>query len=462
MQLYNTLSRTIEEFNPLNPPHVGMYTCGPTVYDYTHIGHLRKYINDDILRRVLELNNYDVKQVMNVTDVGHLASDGDEGEDKLEKGAKKFGRSVLDVARFFEKDFFDSLDAVNIQRPTIVARATEHIQEQIELIGILEEKGYTYKTAQAIYFDVSKFPTYTALSRQKLEDKLTGARDDVIVDSKKRNPQDFALWFFTVGRFEDHALRWDSPWGTGFPGWHIECSAMAMKYLGLTLDIHTGGVDHIPVHHTNERAQSEAATGVDFVKYWVHHEFLMVDETKMSKSKGNFYTLSDVKERNISPLAFRYLTFQVHYRTEMNFTWKSLQSAQHTLERLYDIAFELPRTIGDGCIEYDRDFVDAVSNDLNMPKALALMWEMLRSDNLDKDKAASLYMMDKVFGLKIAQQVEAMRSIPDEIQTMVNEREQMRKHKRYTDADKLRKEIESKGYMIKDREDGSTQILKRV
>ncbi|HRN96315.1 MAG TPA: cysteine--tRNA ligase [Candidatus Levybacteria bacterium] len=462
MQLYNTLSRTLEEFEPLNPPHVGMYACGPTVYDYAHIGHMRKYINDDVLRRVLELNGYEVKHVMNITDVGHLASDGDEGEDKLEKGAKKFGKSVLDVAHFFEKDFWDALDAVNVKRPTIVARATEHIQDQIELIEILQEKGYAYKTAQAVYFDISKFADYTKLSGQQLEDKLEGARDDVVVDPKKRNPQDFALWFFTIGRFENHALKWESPWGTGFPGWHIECSAMAMKYLGLSLDIHTGGVDHIAVHHTNERAQSEAASGVQFVKYWVHNEMLMVDDAKMSKSKENFYTLSDFHKKSISPLAFRYLSFQVHYRTEMNFTWKSLQAAQHALERLYDVAQDLPQIGGAGCIEYDRDFQEAVSTDLNMPKALGLLWEMLRSKNTDKDKAASLYMMDQIFGFKIAEQVSAMRSIPSEITTVVHEREQMRKQKRYTDADKMRKEIEAKGYMIKDREDGTTQILKKV
>jgi cysteinyl-tRNA synthetase len=462
MQLYNTLSRSIEEFKSLEDTLVRMYACGPTVYDYAHIGHLRKYINDDILRRVLEQNGYTVKHVMNVTDVGHLASDGDEGEDKLEKGAKKFGRKVLDIARYFEKDFFDSIYSVNIQKPTVVARATEHIKEQIELIEVLQEKEYTYITPQAIYFDVSKFPQYTELSGQILEEQITGAREDVVVDTKKRNPQDFVLWFFTVGRFENHELRWESPWGIGFPGWHIECSAMAMKYLGLSLDIHTGGVDHIPVHHTNEKAQSEAASGVEFVKYWVHHEFLMVDSAKMSKSKENFYTLRDVEKKNISPLAFRYLTLQVHYRAEMNFTWKSLLAAQHALEHLYEIALSLPSIGGAGCIEYDRDFMDAVNTDLNMPKALSIMWDMLRSKNTDRDKAASLFMMDKVLGLYIHEQVIAMKTIPHDIEEMIEERRDLRKQKRYTDADKIRKALEEKGYMIKDREDGTTQILKKI
>ncbi len=462
MKLYNTLSRSIEEFQSLEDSAVRMYACGPTVYDYAHIGHMRKYINDDILRRVLEQNGYAVKHVMNVTDVGHLVSDGDEGEDKLEKGAKKFGKSVLDIARYFEKDFFESIHSVNIQQPSIVARATEHIKEQIELIEVLQEKGYTYTTSQAIYFDVSKFPAYTKLSGQDLDEQRTGARDDVVVDTKKRNPQDFALWFFTIGRFENHELKWNSPWGTGFPGWHIECSAMAMKYLGLQLDIHTGGIDHIPVHHTNEIAQSESASGVEFVKYWVHHEFLMVDSAKMSKSKENFYTLRDLDKKNISPLAFRYLTLQVHYRTEMNFTWKSLQSAQNALERLYEISLSLPVVGGAGCIEFDRDFMDAVNNDLNMPKALSIMWDMLRSDNSDRDKAASLYLMDNIFGFQIEAQVSAMKTIPHEITEMIQEREELRRQKRYTDADVMRKTLDQKGYVIKDKEDGTTQVLKKL
>ncbi len=462
MKLYNTLSRKIEEFTPQDSEEVKMYTCGPTVYDYTHIGHVRKYINDDVLRRVLESNGYGVRHVMNITDVGHLASDSDEGEDKLEKGAKKFGKSVLEVAQFFEKDFWQSIDAVNIKRPTIVARATEHISDQIELIQILEEKGFTYKTRQAIYFDVSKFPEYTKLSGQKLDEKKVGVREDVVVDAKKRNPQDFALWFFTVGRFADHALRWQSPWGEGFPGWHIECSAMSMKYLGATLDIHTGGIDHIPIHHTNEIAQSEAASGVEFVKYWVHHAFLLVDDHKMSKSKENFYTLDDLREKNISPMAYRYLTYQTHYRTEMNFTWKSLRAAQQALDRIYEIAQSFPSSVGSGCIDYDRDFTEAVNTDLNMPKAVAVLWEMLRSKNDDKDKAASLYMMDEILGLQIKEQVEAMRTVPEAVLELVKEREEMRRQKLYLQSDQLRKKIEDMGYVVKDRDEGKTQILKKV
>lgn len=462
MKLYNTLSHTIENFEPRDPSVVTMYACGPTVYDYTHIGHLRKYINDDLLRRALEMNGYDVRHVMNITDVGHLSSDADSGEDKLEKGAKKFGRSVLEVAKFFENDFFTSVKAVNIKDPSVVARATEHIADQIELIEILEEKGFTYTTNEAVYFDVAKFPDYGALARLDLESQMEGAREEVVVDPQKRNPQDFALWFMTVGRFADHALHWPSPWGEGFPGWHIECSAMSMKYLGPQLDVHTGGVDHIPVHHTNERAQSEAASGVEFVKYWVHHAFLQVEGTKMSKSKENFYTIHDLEKKHISPLAFRYLVLQTHYRAEMNFTWKSVAGAQNALERLYDIAQSFSSQQGDGCIEYDRDFEDAVSHDLNMPKALSIMWEMVRSKNSDHDKATSLYKMDEVLGLQIREQVEAMQSIPEEVKKLIEKREEVRNQKQYGESDILRKEIEKMGYMVKDRPDGSTQILKKI
>lgn len=462
MQLYNTLTRKIEEFYPLHEDFVRLYTCGPTVYDYTHIGHLRKYINDDILRRTLELDGYAVKHVMNITDVGHLASDADTGEDKLEKGAKKFGKSVLEVARFFESDFWQSLDSVNTERPTIVARATEHIKDQIELIEILEEKGFTYRTDQAIYFDVSKFPDYNRLSGQSLEEQMTGARDDVVVDTQKKNPQDFALWFFTVGRFADHALRWDSPWGEGFPGWHIECSAMAMSYLGPQLDIHTGGIDHIPVHHTNERAQSEAASGVEFVKFWVHHAFLLVDDEKMSKSLANFYTVKDLQEKKLSPLAYRYLVLQTHYRSEMNFTWKSLNAAQNALDHIYEIALSLGTEKGDGLIEYERDFLDALNLDLNAPKALSILWEMLRSKGADRDKLASLIYMDQVLGLKILEQVDAMQNIPPEIQALLAERQKARRDKKYGESDKIRTEIESKGYIVKDLDNNRTQILKKI
>ncbi len=334
LKLFNTLSRKIEEFSPINSPHVGMYSCGPTVYDYTHIGHLRKYVGDDILRRVLEVNGFEVKLVMNITDVGHLTSDEDSGEDKMEKGAKESGRSVWETAKYFEDYFWKSYEVVNIKRPNVVAKATEHIEKQIKLIQKLEKNGFIYQTEHAVYFDISKFQGYGKLTGQKLEEKETGARSEVFIDKGKKNPYDFALWFFTVGHYKDHVMKWPSPWGEGFPGWHIECSAMSMEYLGDSFDIHTGGIDHIAVHHTNEIAQSEAATGKPFVKYWVHHNFLIVDGEKMSKSKKNFYKIEDVIGKGFDPLALRYLFLTSHYRDQLNFTWESLNAAQNALNNL--------------------------------------------------------------------------------------------------------------------------------
>ncbi len=462
MKLYNTLGRSIEEFEPINPPHVGMYACGPTVYDYSHIGHMRKYINDDILVRILRANNYDVRHVMNVTDVGHLSSDADTGEDKLERGAKKLGKSVLEVAKFFENDFWKSLAAVNIKKPDIVALATEHTDDQIALIEILMRKGYTYKTSQAIFFDVSKFPDYTKLSGQSLDDKMTGARGDVVVDRQKKNPADFALWFFTVGKFKDHVLRWKAPWGEGFPGWHIECSAMSMKYLGLSFDIHTGGIDHIPVHHTNEIAQSEAATGQKFVKYWVHYAHLMVEGEKMSKSLGNFIRINDLVQKGFNPIAFRYLTYQTHYRAEMNFTWEALEGAQVALNKIYEAASEFTEIHKHSDIEFERDFLDAASQDLNMPKALGILHDMLRSNLPDPIKAATLYKMDEVLGLKINQYSKRIINIPDEVMAMVNERNELRKMGKFMRADHMRAKIEKKGYIVEDVDKKRSKIIRKI
>ncbi len=427
-----------------------MYACGPTVYDYTHIGHMRKYIGDDILRRNLQ-RHWEVKHVMNVTDVGHLSSDADTGEDKLEKGAKKFGKNVLELARFFEEDFNRCVKKENILPPTITARATEHIEDQVALISELVQKGFTYQTSQAIYFDVTKFPDYAKLSKQDLDDKITGARDEVVIDREKKHPADFALWFFTIGRFKDHVLRWPSPWGEGFPGWHVECSAMAMRYLGPTIDIHTGGVDHISIHHTNEIAQSECATGQEFVRFWIHHEFLSVNGEKMSKSLGNIYTLKDLQDKGFNPLAFRYLTYQTHYRTAMNFTWEALEAAQSALEKLYEIVSEFTQVHKDSDIEYERDFYDALDQDLNMPKALSVMWELLRTNKVDNaHKAATIREMDKVLGLRIFGKAKLTVQIPPRILQMANERDQLRYNKQYTQSDHMRARIEKMGYMVKD------------
>lgn len=449
LKLYNTLSRKIEDFTPLDPPKVTLYTCGQTVYDYTHIGHLSKYIGDDILRRVLEFNGYLVQHVQNVTDVGHLVSDGDEGDDKLEKGARERNLTVWEVAKFFEGYHFKSLDQVNCLRPSIIARATEHINEQIKLIEKLEKKGFIYQTPEAIYFDTLKFPEYGKLSGQKMGDKKIGVREDVRVDPNKKNPFDFALWFFTIGRFKDHIMRWSSPWGEGFPGWHIECSAMSMEYLGDTIDIHTGGIDHIPVHHENEIAESEAATDKLFVKYWVHHRFILVDGEKMSKSKKNFYTIDDIKNKGFDPLALRYLFLTAHYRDPINFTWKSLEAAANALDNLRGIArdWALPDI---GCAEYERQFEETINNDLNLPQALAVVWEMVKSDNPSSSKAQSLLKFDQVLGLNLDEYIAKKKEVPKEVMELVQAREQARKQKDFKKADELRKKVKKLGFKIED------------
>lgn len=449
LKLYNTLSRKIENFSPINPPNVGMYSCGPTVYDYTHIGHLRKYIGDDILRRILESDGYEVKHVMNITDVGHLVSDEDSGEDKIEKGARESGRTVWEVAKFYEDYFWKSVNTVNIKTPNIVAKATEHIKEQIKLIHRLEKNGFIYKTEHAIYFDTLKFSNYTKLSGQKLEEKETGAREDVFIDKQKQNPQDFALWFFTVGHFKDHVMRWPSVWGEGFPGWHIECSAMSMEYLGDSFDIHTGGVDHIPVHHTNEIAQSEGASGKPFVKYWVHHNFLVVDGEKMSKSKKNFYRIDEVVQKGFDPLALRYLFLTAHYRDKLNFTWESLQSAQNALNNLRGLVrdWEEPKI---GCAQYEQDFTEAINNDLNTPQAMAVMWELVKSDYPTSAKAQSLLKFDRVLGLKLDEYLGKPLEVPSDVMELVEERERVRKSGHFKQSDALRHEVRKLGFEIED------------
>ncbi len=456
LYLYNTLSRKKEEFKPINPPNVGLYTCGPTVYWSTHIGHMSKYAGDDILRRALIYNGYNVTHVMNITDVGHLTSDADEGEDKMEKGAKREGLTVWDIAKKYEKEFFDTMNSVNVLRPDIICRATEHIKEQIELIRRIEKNGYAYETDSAVYFDVSKFPEYGKLSGQKLSEKITGAREDVIVDPEKKNSYDFVLWFKRTGRFANHTMHWDSPWGDGFPGWHIECSAMSMKYLGESFDIHTGGIDHIGVHHPAEIAQSESATGKQFVKYWVHRVFITVDGKKMSKNLGNFYTLKDATDRKINPLAIRYLFLTTHYRTPLNFTWFSLEAAENALNKLYDAASQMgaPKS---GCPEFERQFLEAINDDLNTPKALAVMWDLIKSNYPPEAKKQTLLAMDKIFGLGLDKIKKKKKTIPQEIKDLAAAREKARQEKNWALADQLREKIEKAGFAVEDA-DGKTKI----
>lgn len=464
VKLYNTLTKKIEDFKPLNSSRVGIYSCGPTVYDYQHIGHMRRYVGDDILVRVLRENGYDVKHIMNITDVGHLVSDSDTGEDKMEKGAKKFGLSVWNIAKKFEKQFFESAQELNIQKPDTIMHATEYIKDQIELIQILEEKGYTYVIADGVYFDSTKFKNYGKLSGQNPSALKAGVRVEMV--EGKKHPTDFALWKFspsTNSGLPKRQMEWESPWGVGFPGWHIECSAMSMRALGPMLDIHTGGIDHIAVHHTNEIAQSEAASGKEFVQYWVHHGFLMVEGQKMSKSIGNIFTVQVVVQKNFDPLALRYLYLQTHYRQEMNFTWEALHAAQTALNRLRnDISlFDKPKI---GCAEFEGEFFDALNDDLNTPKALAIMWEMIRSDHPTSAKAESILRMDKILGLSLdtieRKQVQAeQEEIPSEVLALVKEREQLRKQKKFHLADGLRARIKKIGYEVIDKK-GETVIKK--
>ena len=461
MRIYNTLTRKIEDFKPLNPPLVTFYTCGPTVYDYTHIGQLRSYINTDILKRALLHEGFEIKHIINITDVGHLTGDDDSGEDKLEKGALEKGKSVWDIASFFTESFYKSIKDVNILPPLKFAKATEHIREMIDLIQKISDNGYAYETKEALYFDVSKFEDYGKLSGQKLEDKLQQARKEVHIDKDKKNPQDFALWFKKVKRFKDHTMHWESPWGIGFPGWHIECSAMSMKYLGDVIDIHSGGVDHIAVHHENEIAQSKAATGVDFVKFWFHNEFLLVDGKKMSKSLKNFYTTSDLKDKNIDPLAFRYLCLQTHYRQQMNFTWESIESANIAYKKLKDCVVEFKQKKKDAALseeklnineEFNKNFFDFISNDLQTPQAIAVMWEMLKSDLPNHFKLEHLLNFDKILGLSLDSAIP--EQVPNQVMNLAKERLQARKNNDFKMSDELRKKIKKLGYEIKDTKEG--------
>jgi len=470
MKLFNTFSREVEEFVPLKKGRVGLYTCGPTVYDYDHIGHGRKYTMDDLLRRFLTSLGYKVTHVQNITDVGHLVSDADEGEDKLEKGARNQGRTALEVADFFTTAHFSSMDKLNILRPDISCRATEHISEQIELVRKLVAKGFAYDTPEAVYFEVTKFPRYGQLFGQNLEDKMTAARGDVVTGDHKRSPVDFALWFKRVGRFADHQMHWESPWGDGFPGWHIECSAMSMKYLGDSFDIHTGGIDHIPVHHPNEIAQSEAATGKPFAKYWLHYSFLNVDGVKMSKSLNNFYRVEDIIEKGFSPLALRYFFLTAHYRTTQNFTWSAIASAQAAYDKLVEFVRNTQKTDSDRretlskeklkkLDQYRDRFNEAIGNDLNFPQALAVVWEMIKSNLPDRDKLELLLDWDQILGLSLEKinQVE----LPEAVAQLAMDREVLRKEGKFVEADELRMQMEKLGYTIKDTAHGPTLTIKQ-
>jgi len=456
IMLKNTLTKQKEALKPIKTGHVGLYACGPTVYWFAHIGNMRAFIFADVLHRVLEYNDLDVTMIMNITDVGHLVGDGNEGEDKMIVAMQREGKSAQEIAQFYADHFFEDLDRLNIQRADKYPKATEHIPEQIDMIKKLEENGFTYKTNDGIYFNTSKLPSYGQLSGQKAEEKLAGARIDM---GEKKLPTDFALWKFSPEGVQ-RQMEWDSPWGVGFPGWHIECSAMSTKYLGNLFDIHTGGVDHIPVHHENEIAQTLGSENTTQANTWMHSEFLTMDGGKMSKSLGNLYTIQDLADKGFDPLSYRYFVLGAHYSTKLNFTFDALLAAQNALHRLQDLvrAWDEPAI---GCAEFEQRFLDAVNDDLNTPQALAIMWEMVDSDYPTSAKAESLLKFDQVLGFRLADFVGKKLEVPKEVQDLVNEREKAREEKNFEESDRLRNEIEKRGFTVEDTSEGSKVVEKR-
>ncbi|MBI2546874.1 MAG: cysteine--tRNA ligase [Candidatus Aenigmarchaeota archaeon] len=471
LKLFNTLTRKKETFKPLKDRQVKLYTCGPTVYDYAHIGNMRAYVWEDLLRRVLEFNKFKVTHVMNITDVGHLTSDQDTGEDKMEVGAKREHKSAWEIAEFYTKEFIKDIEKLHILKPHIAPKATDHIQEQIELIKILEKKGHTYIISDGVYFDTSKLKDYGKLARLNVEGLKAGAR--VEMAEGKRNPTDFALWKFSP-KDQHRQMEWGSPWGTGFPGWHIECSAMSMKYLGTTFDIHTGGVDHIPVHHTNEIAQSEAATGKKFVNYWLHCNHLIVDGEKMSKSLGNFYRLKDITDRNYKPIHLRYFYTNSNYRSQLNFTFKGLDSAKKTVEGLFDFVRKLKDIQGNKdnpkvsalIKKFRKQFLVGIDDDLNFPKALASMFDFIRTANkliaqnkISRKNAETIIKLmievDNILGLGFIDLIEEKREMPKEVLDLIRKRESARKLGDFATADDIRNEIRDRfNIVIEDTKDG--------
>ena len=461
--LYNTLTKNKEKFNPLEKNVVKLYSCGPTVYSFAHIGNFRTYIFMDTLRRTLKYNGYELKHVMNITDVGHLESDSDEGEDKMEKAAKKENKDPYEIAQFYMNAFLNDVEKLNIDKPEIITRATDNIEEMIEYVKDILKNGYAYETSKGIYFDISKLDKYPVLSNRKIDEQIAGARVDV--DPEKRNPYDFAIW---IKAPENHIMKWQSPWGLSYPGWHLECSAMSRRFLGEEFDIHTGGVDHIPTHHENEIAQAKGATGKIPAKTWMHCEFLLVDGGKMSKSLGNVYTISQLEEKGITPLAYKLFCFTAHYRTKLNFTFEGVNSAQKALERLYD-SYLKHKNCNDYVDEveiekYRQTFLSYINDDLNMPAAMSVVWEVARNSKKSNKYANLLLEFDKVLGLDLVNAEEHIskmeeEEIPEEIKQLIKERKEARDNKDWEKSDKIRDIIIQKGYSIKDTKEGI--IVKR-
>lgn len=450
--LYNTLTRKKEIFKPIEDKKAKIYSCGPTVYYYAHIGNLRAYLFMDTLRRVLKYNGYELKHAMNITDVGHLVSDADEGEDKMLKAARRENKDPYEIANFYTEKFLSDIESLNIDRPEIICKATEHIKEMEQYVQQIIKNGFTYETQNTIYFDTAKLEKYGVLSNIKIEEQKAGARVDF--DTEKKNTTDFALW---IKAPENHLMKWDTFWGRCYPGWHIECSAMSRKYLGENFDIHTGGIDHIPIHHENEIAQSKGATGKVPSNYWMHCEFLLVNGGKMSKSLNNLYTLKDLEEKGFSPLDYRMFNFSSHYRNKINFTFEAMESAKSALKRLkegYKLHEEGNNKIEEETLkDYEERFLQAINDDLNMPVAMSIVWEVIKNPNKSKQLAELLKKFDLVLGLKIDEK-EKQEELPEEILNLIEQRKIARANKDWSKSDELRDLIISKGYSIKDGKDG--------
>ena len=458
LHLYDNFTRTLRRFEPLHPGgEVGLYTCGPTVYDYQHIGNFRTFLFEDVLKRVLEWNGYRVRHVMNITDVGHLTSDADTGEDKMEKGSRRTGRTAWEIARMYTDEFLADMKRLNLADATVLCRATDHIAEQIAFIADIERKGYTYRTSDGIYFDTSRQPDYGQLARLDIKGLEAGRRVDL---GEKRNPTDFALWKFSPAG-EQRQMEWDSPWGKGFPGWHIECSAMAQKYLGDYFDIHCGGEDHIPVHHTNEIAQTEARCGTRLANFWLHGYFLLSNDARMAKSAGEFLRVQLLIDRGYDPLAYRYLCLTAHYRGQMNFTWDALDAAATALDRMRAGVHALrdagPAAAPDSALV--ERFTGEINDDLNLPRALAVAWEALRGDLPPAVKRATLLEFDRVFGLGLATWEPRVEVVPAAVQALAEARAAARAARNWAEADRLRGELLAAGWEMEDR--AGSYALKR-
>ena len=450
---YNTLTHSKEKFSPINKEEVRIYSCGPTVYKDATIGNMRTNIFQDTLRRTLEYNGLKVKQAMNITDVGHLVSDGDEGEDKMIKSARQEGKEPLEIANYYTKLFFKDLENLNIEIPEIICRATDNIEDMLKAVEDLVKRGYAYETSSAIYFDISKLDKYPILSNLDIENQKAGAR--VEVDKEKRNPHDFAVW---IKAPENHLMKWNSPWGPSYPGWHIECSVMSKKYLGEVFDIHTGGIDLIPTHHENEIAQSKGMCGKIPANYWMYGEFLLINGGKMSKSLGNVYLLQDIIDRGYEPLVYKLFCYSIQYRKKLNFTWEGMDSAKISLDRLreaYQKHLNGTDEIDENILEqYKNNFNEAINDDLNMPVAMSVVWELAKRPEKSKKVSQLLKDFDRVLGLKIDEYKK--QNIPDEIKELLKQREEARKNKDWSESDKLRDIIKEKGYIVKDSKEGQT------